>query len=158
MAVVYMAPDAAEQGGGPRRAPPFTPTFIAFEILLAIGNAQGYAANYDPALDVRTAMVTFGMADSSVRPRSRRLGPGTSECKSIRIDRTGLTVGRQFLPAGEVGHCALLPEYEAGQAALKCRTRTLASGIGGCRTNTSPTAARPCSSARGAETCPGPDG
>ena len=100
----------------------FTPTFIAFGILLAIGNAWGYAANYDPALDIRTAMFTLGVA--LVIGAVLALvawAPGTSECKSIRIDRTGLTVGRQFLPAGEVGHCALLPEYEAGRAARKCR-------------------------------------
>ncbi len=95
---------------------------MAFGVVLAIGNAWGFATSYDPALDVRTAIWALGVAAFiSAVLALFAWAPGTSECKSIRVDRDGLTVGRQFLPTGEVGTCALLPEAEAGRAALSCR-------------------------------------
>ncbi len=54
--------------------------------------------------------------------------PGSSEFKSVRVDRSGLTVGRQFLPAEEVGHAAVVSEAEASSAAL--RRRLLGTRIG----------------------------
>ncbi|MDQ3570007.1 MAG: DUF3093 domain-containing protein [Actinomycetota bacterium] len=47
--------------------------------------------------------------------------PGSSEFKSTRVDRTGLTVGRRFLPAHEVGRCAILSEADAGSVANRRR-------------------------------------
>lgn len=44
--------------------------------------------------------------------------PGTTECKSIRVDGSGLRVGRERLPAQEVGQCLLVPEDEASATAL----------------------------------------
>ncbi len=100
----------------------FTRTFMAFGVALAIGNAWGYAANYDAGLDLPTALFTLGGAAFVGGVFTLfAWAPGTSECKSIRVDRSGLTVGRQFLPADEVGRAALVPEYEAGRAALSCR-------------------------------------
>ncbi len=121
-----MVPD----GGGPGQVPEtlfeehrgFTSPFIGFVVAVAIGLGWGFAESYGVGLDAGTGQfVLGGLAFLATLLALFAWAPGTSECKSIRIDRTGLTVGRQFLPAGEVGHCALLPEYEAGRAALKCR-------------------------------------
>lgn len=123
-----MGPD----GAGPGEVPEilfeehrgFTPAFIGFVVAVAIGLGWGFAESYGVGLDAGTGLfVLGGGAFLAALLALFAWTPGTSECKSIRIDRAGLTVGRQFLPAGEVGHAILLPEHDAGRAALKCRYR-----------------------------------
>lgn len=47
--------------------------------------------------------------------------PGSTECKSIRVDRSGLRVGRQRLPASEVGSATVVSADEASSTALSGR-------------------------------------
>jgi hypothetical protein len=100
----------------------FTPSSIGLLVAVAVGLGWGFAGSYGLGLDARTGLSVLGGAAflgalTAVLART----PGTSDCKSIHVDRDGLTVGRQFLPAGEVGQVTLLPEAEASRAARSCR-------------------------------------
>lgn len=100
----------------------FTRSFLGYCILLALGGIWGYAISYDPGLNLETAAWILGIVGFAVAVLALfAWAPGTSECKSIRVDHAGLSLGRRLLPAGEVGRCALVPEREAGRAALRWR-------------------------------------
>ncbi|MGH8909213.1 MAG: DUF3093 family protein [Egibacteraceae bacterium] len=122
------APDAPTTVGGPheawyverRRA---SSTLIGILLAIAAGSALFVARELRAGTPLGTFLPAVLVATGGLLILAVLIaaGPLGNELKHIRVDRSGLRLGRRLLPADEIGRCTALTEAEAGRAALRWR-------------------------------------